>query len=114
MTELADQIEALGMAPLVECHSHEDIGKLGSRSWPVVGINNRDLRTFEVDLQHSLDLLRELPTAAIKVAESGLSSRRDVMKLAAAGFDAFLIGESLISSDDPAGKLAELTWNEGR
>ncbi len=76
--------------------------------WELVGINNRDLRTFEVDLERSADLVGRLPTSALKVAESGIRSGADVARLREAGFDAFLIGERLVLSGDPAAALAEL------
>jgi len=97
-----------GLVPLIETHDAEDRAKLEGRDWELVGINNRNLRTFEVDLEHSIAALPELPAGALKVAESGIASAADVERLARAGFDAFLIGESLLLADDPAAKLAEL------
>ena len=76
--------------------------------WQLVGINNRDLRTFEVDLERSADRIGRLPSTALKVAESGIHTAADVAKLRRAGFDAFLIGERLVLSGDPAAALAEL------
>ena len=76
--------------------------------WELVGINNRDLRTFEVDLERSADRVGRLPTSALKVAESGIHTAADVAKLRGAGFDAFLIGERLVLSGDPASALADL------
>lgn len=98
----------LGLVPLVETHDAEDLAKLEGAEWELVGVNNRDLRTFRVDLENSIELLPRLPAAALKVAESGISGRKDVERLAAAGFDAFLIGESLLLADDPAALLDEL------
>lgn len=104
-----------GLVPLVETHSADDVAKVhaaaapGSQApWELVGVNNRDLRTFDVDLQHSIDLLPELPAGCLRVAESGIGSGADVARLAAAGFDAFLIGESLLLAEDPARQLADL------
>jgi indole-3-glycerol phosphate synthase len=108
LNELAERAEDLGMVPFVECHSAADVAKLAGRSWPIVGINNRDLRSFRVSLQHSIDLLERLPGRALKVAESGIESGAQVARLAGAGFDAFLVGESLLLADDPAAKLREL------
>ncbi len=76
--------------------------------WELVGINNRDLRTFEVDLERSADRVGRLPASALKVAESGIRSGADIARLREAGFDAFLIGERLVLSGDPAAALAEL------
>jgi len=98
----------LGLVPLIETHDLEDIAKLAGEAWELVGVNNRDLRTFEVDLGHSAALLPELPPAALKVAESGIDGRAALDELAESGFDAFLIGESLLLADDPAAKLREL------
>lgn len=98
----------MGLVPLIETHSREDVGKLSGASWELVGVNNRDLRTFHVDLAASISLLPDLPAGAIKVAESGIDGRAAVDRLHGAGFDAFLIGESLLLAADPAGKLREL------
>jgi indole-3-glycerol phosphate synthase len=98
----------LGLVPLIETHDREDVAKLAGAPWELVGVNNRDLRTFEVDLGASIGLLPDLPPQALKVAESGIDSRAAVDRLSAAGFDAFLIGESLLLADDPAAKLREL------
>ena len=99
-----------GLAPLVETHDAADVEKLAGADtgWELVGINNRDLRTFDVDLAASVRLRPSLPAGALTVAESGISRRADVERLAAAGFDAFLVGESLLTADDPAAKLREL------
>ena len=98
----------LGLVPLVETHDAEDLATLEGAEWELVGVNNRDLRTFRVELENSIELLPRLPAAALKVAESGISGREDVERLSAAGFDAFLIGESLLLADDPAALLDEL------
>jgi indole-3-glycerol phosphate synthase len=104
----ARRARGLGLAPLVETHGAEDAAKLRGAEWELVGVNNRDLRTFEVDLEQSIERVRELPPGALKVAESGIGGGADVARLAAAGFDAFLVGESLLLAEDPAAKLAEL------
>ena len=102
----------LGLVPLIETHDPADLDLLAGAgtgdAWELVGINHRDLRTFEVDLGRSAALLPRLPAGALKVAESGIASAADVARLAAGGFDAFLIGESLLLAPDPAAKLREL------
>jgi len=98
----------LGLAPLIETHDAADLVRLAGEPWELVGINNRDLRTFEVDLERSIALLPLLPPAALKVAESGIRDALDVALLADSGFDALLIGESLLLADDPAAKLRAL------
>jgi indole-3-glycerol phosphate synthase len=97
-----------GLVPLVELHDENDRRKLESARWELVGVNNRNLRTFEVELENSLELLPRLPQESLKVAESGIHGREDLRRLQEAGFDAFLIGESLVKSGDPVAKLNEL------
>lgn len=110
LARYAGWARGLGLVPLVENHDREDVEKLaGSAGWELVGVNNRDLRTFDVDLGASIALLAELPAGALKVAESGIDGRPALDRLRAAGFDAFLIGESLLLAADPAAKLRELT-----
>lgn len=108
LTALAARARHLGLVPLIETHDAADLESLEGAVWELVGINHRDLRTFEVDLDRSAALLPRLPAGALKVAESGIASGADVARLAAAGFDAFLIGESLLLADDPAARLCEL------
>lgn len=99
----------LGLVPLIETHDATDVAKLLGERWEIVGVNNRDLRTFEVDLQHSISLVPSLPAGAIRVAESGIHDALDLLTLRDSGFDAFLIGEALLLAADPAAKLCELT-----
>ena len=108
LTALAGRARRLGLAPLIETHATADLDLLAGAGWELVGINHRDLRTFEVDLDRSAALLPRLPAGALKVAESGIASAADVARLAAAGFDAFLVGESLVLAPDPAAKLRAL------
>lgn len=104
----AGHARALGLAPLVETHAGEDLELLAGDAWELVGVNHRDLATFEVDLGLGRRLLPRLPAGALKVAESGLRAASEIAALAADGFDAFLIGESLLLAPDPGAKLAEL------
>ena len=108
LREYARLARCYGMVPLIETHDPDDLDKLGDDAWELVGVNNRDLRVFKVDLRTSLDRAALLPAAAIKVSESGIRSASDVKALRRAGFDAFLIGEALLLAEDPAAKLAEL------
>jgi indole-3-glycerol phosphate synthase len=103
----------LGLAPLIESHGAEDLAKLDGAGWELVGVNNRDLRTFEVDVEGSVERVAQLPESALKVAESGISSAVEVARLAGAGFDAFLIGESLLLAKDPGAKLRSLLDTKG-
>ncbi len=116
LRRLAGLARGLGLAPLIETHDEADMERLRPMAadsgeapdWELVGINNRDLRTFEVDLERSAALVGRLPASALKVAESGIHAGADVARLRRAGFDAFLIGERLVLSADPAASLAEL------
>jgi len=108
LRRLARIARGLGLVPLVETHGEGEIDGLAGDDWELVGINNRDLRTFEVDIERSRSLVPRLPAGALKVAESGIATGADVASLRQAGFDAFLVGESLLLADDPAAKLREL------
>lgn len=108
MARYARLARGLGLVPLVETHGADDIAKLSGEPWEMVGINNRNLRTFDVDLENSISLLAGLPSEAVKVAESGIRDGLDVALLRESGFDAFLIGESLLLAPDPAEKLRSL------
>jgi indole-3-glycerol phosphate synthase len=99
---------SLRLEPLVEVHSMEELRRAVSAGARIIGVNNRDLRTFQVRIETSLDLIREIPDHCIAVSESGLHSREDLTRLRDSGFDAFLIGEDLMKSADPALRLREL------
>jgi indole-3-glycerol phosphate synthase len=81
---------------------------LGESGADAIGVNNRDLKTFEVRLEVALELAGRIPKSVVRVAESGISTAEDISRLRAAGFDAFLIGESLMRQADPGAALAEL------
>jgi len=74
----------------------------------IIGVNNRDLKSFKVDLATSEKLARRIPSGAIKVAESGIGSSVDIQRLRSAGFDAFLVGESLLRQNDRAAAVRNL------
>jgi len=81
---------------------------LGENGADAIGVNNRDLKSFEVRLDTSLELIDRIPASAVRVAESGIATAEDLARLRAAGFDAFLIGESLMRQADPGVALAGL------
>ncbi len=108
LERLVAETRARNIVPLVETHEPSDLEMIAGLELELVGINNRDLRTFDVNLEHSLELAPRVPGSALKVAESGILSRADVERLAAGGFDAFLIGESLVTASDPGARLREL------
>jgi indole-3-glycerol phosphate synthase len=92
----------------VEVHSCEELSRAVAAGARIIGVNNRDLRTFTVTLDTSLSLIREIPRECIAVSESGLRTAADLARLRDAGFHAFLIGESLMQAADPAAALRAL------
>lgn len=108
LQELLDLGRRLKMEPLVEVHTREDLRRVTNAGARIVGVNNRDLRDFGVHLETSLELIESIPDDCISVSESGLESARDLERLRAAGFDAFLIGEHLMREADPAAALHSL------
>jgi indole-3-glycerol phosphate synthase len=100
LASLHDQASRLGLATLVEVHDARELEVAAELGAPIIGINNRDLTTLEVDLRTTFELLPRVPAMATVVAESGLRSRTDLDRLADAGVDAVLIGEALMRSAD--------------
>ncbi len=96
------------MAALVEVHDDAELDSAIASGADIIGVNNRNLHTFEVTLETSLRLAEKIPASAIKVAESGIHSQADVARLRPAGFHAFLVGEHLMKSPDPADALRAL------
>lgn len=107
---LASAAHGRGLDVLVEVHSAEELLRvLGLDLAPdMIGVNNRDLRTFEVSLDRSIALAPLLPKNAVRIAESGIHSAEDITRLRGAGYDAFLIGESLMRQPDPGAALSNL------
>jgi indole-3-glycerol phosphate synthase len=99
---------SLHMIPLVEIHDEGDLEKVSALDLPLIGINNRDLRTFEVDLETTLRLKKEIPSEVIVISESGIKDSQDVRLLREAGINGILVGETLMRSADPALKIREL------
>src|SRR6201981_3077861 len=98
----------LGMEPLVEVHTREELDRALAAGARIVGVNNRDLKTLEVRTETSFELVDHIPENCIAVSESGICTHGELIKLRAAGFDAFLIGTCLMLSRDPATVLREL------
>ena len=92
----------LDMAALIEVHDDEELERALDAGAKLVGVNQRDLRTFEVDTARAERLAAAMPPGVVKVAESGIRDAADVARLAAAGYDAVLVGETLVTSPDPA------------
>lgn len=99
---------ALRMAVLAEVHDATELKRALGLKTPLVGINNRDLRSFETSLRTTLDLLPQVPSDRIVVTESGIVAPSDVARMRRAGVQAFLVGEAFMRSPDPGGELARL------
>ena len=112
MKRFAVMARGLELDVLVEVHTIEELdrvlGALGETGADAIGVNNRDLKTFAVRLENSLELVDRIPASVVRVAESGIATSEDVVRLRGAGFDAFLIGESLMRQADPGAALAAL------
>ena len=98
----------LGMAVLVEVHDATELQRALRLRTPLIGINNRNLRSFETSLETTIDLLPQVPKDRIVVTESGILAPSDVMRMRAAGVQAFLVGEALMRAPDPGAELARL------
>lgn len=118
---LADQdlralIELCGrlrVAPLVEVHTEGELARALEAGAKIIGVNNRDLKTLEVNTEVSFRLRRLIPPGCIAVSESGIKTSQDIGRLAGAGFNAVLIGEGLLKADDPGEALAKLLEGAG-
>ncbi len=110
ITHFVDIAHSLNLEVLIEVHNPEELEKV--KVMPdLIGINNRNLDTFEVDYQQSIDLISQLPSDLCKIAESGITSVEVMCDLAAAGFDGFLIGEKFMATNDPGQACAEMISN---
>ena len=108
MLRLSETAGEAGLDVLVEVHDGEELERALALPTPLVGINNRDLRTFETSLDVSLELHEGMPERRLTVAESGIHTAGDVARLRSAGIDAFLVGEAFMRAADPGKALAEL------
>lgn len=112
LKQLADVAHGYALDVLVEVHSGDELDRvldtLGATGADAIGVNNRDLRSFDVRLETSLELVERIPASVVRVTESGISAPAEVARMRKAGFDAFLIGESLMRQPDPGTALEEL------
>ena len=108
MHELEKVAHTLGMAVLVEVHDARELERALALETPLIGINNRNLRTFETRLETTLDLLPRIPAERVVITESGILSAADVRRMRDRGVDTFLVGEAFMRADDPGKELRKL------
>ncbi|NOS99690.1 MAG: indole-3-glycerol phosphate synthase TrpC [Phycisphaerales bacterium] len=109
LREFIHAAAASGMTALVEVHDERELDRAIDAGARIIGVNNRDLDTLNVDTGTATRLRPQIPMDCVAVAESGIHSREDMTRMRDAGYDAVLIGETLMTADDPAAKIAELT-----
>ena len=114
MAEFQALAQGLGLSSIIEVHDLSELETALNSGASIIGVNNRNLKTFEVSLEASRELISEIPAGITMVAESGLRARADLAELHGLGYSAFLIGESLMRSDDPARMLRSLCGEGGR
>ena len=109
--QLSEFAQSLALEVLLEVHNQEELDKSSMPSLDLIGVNNRNLKTFEVSLQNSIDLINHIPNDFVKISESGITTTNDIKLLRSHGFQGFLIGESFMKTDNP-GKSLEQFINE--
>ena len=117
MLHLSEVAKGFSLDVLVEVHTGEELDRvldtLGDSGADAIGVNSRNLKTFDVSLDTALALVERIPASVVRVAESGISTAEDICRLRKAGFDAFLIGESLMRQADPGAALTALLAGTG-
>lgn len=113
MRELEALAHSLAMAVLVEVHDAQELERALELKTPLIGVNNRNLRTFETRLETTLDLLPRIPADRIVITESGILSHADVARMRGAGVEAFLVGEAFMRAPEPGAALAHLFSSTG-
>jgi indole-3-glycerol phosphate synthase len=108
LREFAELARSVGLVSLVEVHDEEDLNKISGLDLPLIGVNNRNLKTLGVDLQTTFRLFDKIRPGSVVISESGIRSREDVQRLQQAGVKAILVGEVLMRAPDPATKIREL------
>lgn len=114
LQRLRDAANAQALDVLCEVHNADELQTALDLGFDIVGVNNRNLRTFEVDIETALRLASQIPATVLKVAESGIYTADDIRRLRDAGYAAFLIGESLMKAPDPAEALKQLIRDSAR
>jgi indole-3-glycerol phosphate synthase len=110
---LHEQAERVGLEVLVEVHDRAELARALEVGARLIGINNRDLRDFSVDIERTFALLGEIPAGVAVVSESGIATAEQLRRLAQRGVQAVLVGETLMRSPDPEAALRELLWLSG-
>ncbi|MGA1983533.1 MAG: indole-3-glycerol phosphate synthase TrpC [Acidobacteriaceae bacterium] len=108
LKRLSAEARRMELDVLCEIHDREELARAVALGFTVIGVNSRNLHTMQVDPQTQIELAQRLPAGALRVAESGIRSAADIARMAEAGFDAFLVGESLMREPDPGAALASL------
>ncbi|HEY1828327.1 MAG TPA: indole-3-glycerol phosphate synthase TrpC [Acidimicrobiales bacterium] len=104
----AERAASLSLAALVEVHDEAELGRALAVGATLIGVNQRDLRTFEVDQERAVSMAAHIPPGVVAIAESGIRDGDDARRLADAGYDAILVGETLVRADDRSGALSQL------
>jgi indole-3-glycerol phosphate synthase len=110
---LLDRAEAMDLDVLCEVHDQDELRRAIEGGADVIGVNSRDLKTFHVSLDTAIELAEGIPNHVLRIAESGIEKGADVRELHAAGYQAFLVGETLMRADDPGKKLQQLLQDAG-
>lgn len=108
MRDLEAQAHELGMSVLVEVHDADELERSLKLTTPLIGVNNRNLRTFETTIETTIKLLAQLPSDRMVVTESGIATREDVIRLREAKVNSFLVGEAFMRAEDPGAELARM------
>lgn len=108
---LSEKAHALGMEVLLEVHDSEELAQSLCNTVDIVGVNNRNLKTFETSIQTSIDLSAQIPASFVKISESGLSDAATILELYNYGYKGFLIGETFMKTENPGAALAALQNN---
>jgi indole-3-glycerol phosphate synthase len=108
LVSLAGIARSYGLDVLCEAHDEQELQRALDAGCDLIGVNSRNLRTFEVNLETAFRLVEKMPSACVRVAESGIQSGADIARLRSAGYEAFLIGESLMKAERPGEALAKL------
>jgi indole-3-glycerol phosphate synthase len=108
--DLAELARSLGMEVILEIHEQQEL-EIINHHINIIGINNRNLKTFEVNTETSADMAQKIPAGFLKISESGISSKHEIEKLRISGYDGFLIGEKFMSAPDPVEAFAEFAKN---